>query len=408
MNILHVVNSLDPADGGPPAVAERLAAAQAVLTDEMTGKPHRVTLVSRASPGREAQVQASLDPIPHMDQVSLVSLPPDLTFGIFVPPATSRQLRESIAQADIVHLHGVWDRLLHRAAIEAMRLRKPYVLTPHGMLDPWSLQQRWLKKKVALMLAYRKMLQRARCLHVLNEDEARLIKPLKLTPPAQVIPNGVFLEEIEPHPPAGSFYAKHPELEGDPFVLFLSRLHYKKGLDYLADAFAIALKSLPHLRLVVAGPDGGAQADFEAQIDRLGIASRVHLVGPLWAQDKYAAMVDAACFCLPSRQEGFSVAITEALATGTPAVVSEGCHFPEVAAAGAGEVVPLDAQAVAAALVRVLSDESQRQQMGRAGRELVLSRFTWPVIAQQAVQMYRNALGHHNNSPALAGAGKGN
>ncbi|HEY1922436.1 MAG TPA: glycosyltransferase, partial [Tepidisphaeraceae bacterium] len=175
-------------------------------------------------------------------------------------------------------------------------------------------------------------------------------------------------------------------------IFFLSRLHYKKGLDFLADAFAIVLRSFPDSRLIVAGPDDGAQAAFESQIARLGIAPRVHLVGPLYAAQKLAALRDCDCFCLPSRQEGFSLAVTEAMACESPVVISTECHFPEVREAGAGVVAELNAPAIAAGIETVLRDPDKAAQMGRAGRELVISRFTWPKVAQQMIGNYQQVL----------------
>jgi glycosyltransferase involved in cell wall biosynthesis len=260
------------------------------------------------------------------------------------------------------------------------------------MLDPWSLAQKRLKKKLALAFGYRAVLDNASALHLLNDDEQTLIRPLRLRAPQVVIPNGVFLEEFEPLPRAGSFTARLPRLGGHRFILFLSRLHYKKGLDYLADAFARLCQTDRETHLVVAGPDGGAGGDFERRVSLSGLTDRVHLVGPLYGEAKLAALVDAACFCLPSRQEGFSLAVLEALACRLPVVLSRDCHFPEVAAAGAGEVVGLEARAVADALGRVLRDDRARRRMGAAGRDLVESRFTWPRVAQSCMAAYARAL----------------
>ncbi len=233
------------------------------------------------------------------------------------------------------------------------------------------------------------MLDHAAFLHVLNIDEGRLIEPLKLATPNAIIPNGIFSEEIATLPPKGNFYAKNPQLKERPFILFLSRLHYKKGLDYLADAFRIVASQCPDVQLVVAGPDGGEKEPFERCIAETGLKDRVHVVGPIYGPDKFAAFSDCACFCLPSRQEGFSMAIVEALACRVPVVITEPCHFPEVAAAGAGEVVPLVAQAIGQALVRVLSDGDLRERMGQAGRDLVWSRYTWLKIAEQSIDAYQ-------------------
>jgi len=142
----------------------------------------------------------------------------------------------------------------------------------------------------------------------------------------------------------------------------------------------------------VAGPDDGAQGAFESQVARLGIAQRVHLVGPLYAAQKLAALRDCDCFCLPSRQEGFSLAVTEAMACETPVVISTECHFPEVKEAGAGVVAELNAPAIAAGIETVLRDPHAAAQMGQAGRALVVSRFTWPSVAQQMIENYRQVL----------------
>src|SRR5205814_85539 len=217
-------------------------------------------------------------------------------------------LTELVPAMNILHLHGLWDPVLKTAAAVSRKENIPYTLTPHGMLDPWSMQQRRLKKQIALLLGYRKMLDQAAFLHVLNEDEKNLLAIPNLHQRRIVIPNGIFLEEIDPIPAANSFHNSHPQLNHKPYILFLSRIHYKKGLDYLADAFAICAAKNPELQLVVAGPDDGAQSDFQSRIARLNLTSRTHLVGALYGREKVQALAGASVFCLPSRQEGFSMA----------------------------------------------------------------------------------------------------
>ncbi len=380
MNIVHVIVSMDLATGGPPVVASRLAIAQAGLGNEVSLLTYAVDT--------DAAPQPFELPLAGTERVRLHSLAAPTAWQNLTGRAVAHWLRGQ-PQPDIVHLHGVWDPMLRAAASVTLDRGGKYCLAPHGMLDPWSLRQRRWKKRLALAMGYRGMLDHAAFLHLLNRDESRLIEPLGLTAPRVVIPNGVFLDEIDPLPARGTFRAAHRAIGDRPFVLFLSRLHYKKGLDYLADAFEIFAKQQPEPHLVVAGPDGGAQPGFEKAIAAKGLAERVHVVGPLYGRDKLAAMVDASCFCLPSRQEGFSIAITEALACGLPVVISDACHFPEVAQASAGEVVPLDAGAIAAALGRVLDDPDLAKRMGEAGRALIQTRYTWPKIAEQTVALYR-------------------
>jgi glycosyltransferase involved in cell wall biosynthesis len=207
-----------------------------------------------------------------------------------------------------------------------------------------------------------------------------------------IIPNGVFLEELEPLPTAGEFRSRFPELGDAPYVLFLSRLHFKKGLDYLSDSFAAVAKVHPQVKLVVVGPEDGAGEDFRQRIRSAGLENRVLMPGPLYGVDKLRALVDAAVFCLPSRQEGFSVAILEALACRSPVVISDECHFPEVQTEGAGYSTPLTNQAVTEALLKVLADPQQAKSMGDRGRAMVESRYTWQAVAKQSLELYERLL----------------
>jgi glycosyltransferase involved in cell wall biosynthesis len=383
MRIVHLIDTLDPAHGGPPLVAASLASAQAALG-------HEVTLISYRTPGRESAIESMVRSVPGIERVRLQYMSPRTRLERLSGRKARRALRPIIEQCDVMHMHGVWEVVLKVAASIAPELQKPYVIRPCGVLDPYNLKQKPLKKRIALALGARRMLDGAALLHTLNADESRLIEPLNLRCPRLVIPNGVFPEEFRTLPPRGTFRKRHADIVGErPMILFLSRLHHKKGLDYLADAFAIVARELPEARLVVVGPDEGARGAFVQQIQGLNVSDRVLLTGPLYAADKLAALVDADVFCLPSRQEGFSVAITEALACGRPVVVSEECHFPEVAEVGAGEVLPLDAARFARALLTILRDPQRARSMGEAGRRLVFERYIWPTIAERTIAAYR-------------------
>ncbi len=292
----------------------------------------------------------------------------------------------------MVHFHGVWDPTLLIAGREARRLKRPYFVTPHGMLDFWSLRQRRLKKVVAMRLLVRRHLDAAAGLHVLNGDEQAGLNALGLKAPMHQIANGVFLPGIDADAAAEPGRPTRERIEASkPYVLFLSRLHHKKGLDLLAPAFARVVEARPDLHLVVAGPDGGAEDAFRAQVAALGLSDRVHLVGLVGGADKAALFRHAACFCLPSRQEGFSIAITEALAHRCPVVISRECHFPEVGAAGAGRLTSLKPADVADAVLSLLADEAERAEAGEAARRLVEENYTWPAIAERVAAMYATA-----------------
>lgn len=381
MKIYHVVSSIDPAQGGPQAGCLRLAAAQAALG-------HEVEIISYGGSDIRQRALSAAHDVPHLAKVRWHLLADPDRIERVLGLSAARVLRNVLKDASFVHIHGVWEPILKHAARIARSLKVPYCVQPHGMLDVWSMRQKRLKKRVALLLGYRKMLNGAKFIHALNTDEANLLDPLGLTPPRLVIPNGIFLEEFADLPGKGYFAERFPQLQGKRVVLFLSRLHTKKGLDILAAAFSMLAKSHPDVDLAVAGPDGGAKDGFVSLVKDLGITDRVHLTGPIYGAEKLRALMDAACFCLPSRQEGFSVAITEALACGLPVVISEPCHFPEVRTAHAGAVVALEPANVAAAIGDILDNPDMAAIMGENGKRLVHENYTWPRVAELTLQGY--------------------
>ena len=377
MRLLHVISSLDPAQGGPPFVVARLGAAQ-------RERGHQVEVLGYATEDARPRIQSMLAATPQPGPQALHLLAPGSTHERLRARRARRWLDDQLAGVDVLHLHGVWDPILHAAAQAARRRNIPWIVTPHGMLDPWCMTQGRLKKQLALRAWVRPtILNGARFIHALNADETRGMASLVGTTPMEVVPNGVFPDELAPPDDPGAFRSASPFLGADPYVLFLSRLHYKKGLDVLVDAFARTQDRCPTARLVIAGPDDGYEDTLHALVDDTAARERIHIVGPLYGDTKRNAIVEAACFCLPSRQEGFSMAITEALGFGTPVVITDACHFPEVASAGAGHVVELDAAAVADALVDLLTHQSTRDAMGAAGVTLVSEHYTWPKIAER-------------------------
>ncbi|HEY0009143.1 MAG TPA: glycosyltransferase [Tepidisphaeraceae bacterium] len=389
LRILHVIGSMDPDAGGPPNIVSRLAAAQA-------GLGHDVAVMSYGDESVQARALRDAARVPNGEKVRHIWLKPagrlDKLFGRQAYKLFARLLPEF----DVVHTQGVWEPIILQAARVARRLGVVHVIAPQGMLDPWSLGQKRLKKTIALRLGYHHMLSNASALLLLNEDEKTLIQPLGFKSPQQILANGMSPAEIYPLEEPGTFRAAHPEIGAHPYVLFLSRLHFKKGLDILAEAYHRFVQRRPDVHLVVAGPDEGQRQNFIDAIDRMNLNDRVHLVGPLYGRDKKAALRDAACFCLPSRQEGFSIAIIEAMACELPVVITEGCHFPEVAEFNAGRVTPLDPAAVAQALEDVVANETVRIAMGQAGRKLIESRFTWQRIAEQSIEIYRGLIAKTN------------
>lgn len=387
MKIIHAIRRLDPATGGPPVVVLHIAIAQAAAGAE-------VHLICHEDPDTTPAVDAMLAEAPGSAGVTFHRIPRHGRCTELFAPALLRRFDQLVDSPDltVAHLHGVWEPMLARVAAQARRRRAPYVVTPHGLLDPYSLSQSSLKKRLSMGLVQRRMLNAAAAIHALNEDEKQCIAPLKLTAPVAIVPNGVDLDTLDPLPEPGRFRTQHPRLGEAPFLLFLSRLHRKKGLDILVDAFDRYARAGGNMHLVVAGPDGGECDATLKLIQHRNLADRIHMVGPLYGPDKLAALRDAFAFVLSSRQEGFSIAITEALACSLPVIISDSSHFPEVAEVGAGRVLPLEAAAFAKAFNELEADPEAAAAMGRAGAQLVRDRYTWPKVAAAMIALYQSLL----------------
>jgi glycosyltransferase involved in cell wall biosynthesis len=385
MKIVHIIDSLNPAHGGPSVSAPSLAAAQSYLG-------HDISLLYQQDERNFGDLVRENNYVPNFKTVKLIRISKNGIFDELFGQKIDKKLCDNIRQCDIVHMHGVWDPILYRAAKLSVKFETGFVLAPRGMLHPWSLSQKRLKKKLMLDLFLKRILNKSAFIHALNATEAHFVGSLGLKCPIRIFPNGVFPEQYKSPADSEGFFRKFPELNRRPFILFLGRLHYKKGMDYVADAFAEFAREINGVDLIVAGPDEGERAGFEDRVKYHQLSSRVHLVGPLYGDLKYAALQEAICFLLPSRQEGFSVAIIEAIASGLPVVISEECNFPEIVEYGAGEVVPLNANAIKSALHRIVSNPQLRAQMGRSARDLVLSKFSWYSIAKAVIAGYVEVL----------------
>jgi glycosyltransferase involved in cell wall biosynthesis len=378
MRICHVINSLDPRGGGPPLIALSLASAQAAAG-------HQTTVLAYGS-------AAEADLVPHVSGSSLINLhtvasnaPGEAVLG-----RTILHAFKQLGRFDIVHLHGLWEPLFPRIAKVCQESATPYVVLINGMLHPWSLAQKRFKKKLAMTLMTRRYLNEAAALQCGNEAEAQFIEPMGFTSPRVILPNGIWPMTPEQRPVRGAFYARFPQLRDDPFALFLGRLTQKKGLDILLEAFESAHLDTPHAWLVIAGPP--SDFDVHAAVANLKSRHRILLAPPQWGPEKYQALNDARCFVLPSRQEGFPVAVLEAISIGTPAILSPECNFPQVEHYGAGVVVDLRADLWAQQLRILLSNPPKFLNMARAGVRLVETQFSWPRVAAKSIALYERIL----------------
>ncbi len=295
---------------------------------------------------------------------------------------------------DLVHVHGLW-MFPSVAALRWSAGSKPYAISPHGMLDPWAVRNSAWKKRLAARFYEDAHLTGAACIHALCDAERDAVRAYGLKNPVCVIPNGVDLPAASSGVPplwAGEVPA------GAKVLLYLGRLHPKKGLPALFAAWAAAGRrgALPDdWFLVIAGWDqNGHQHELETLASELRIRERIRFVGPQFGLDKQTSYERAQAFVLPSLSEGLPMTVLEAWSHGLPVLMTPQCNLPVGFECGAALAMEPEAGDVARCLGELgTMSERDRQAMGRRGRQLVVDRFTWDTISREMLAVYRWALG---------------
>jgi glycosyltransferase involved in cell wall biosynthesis len=305
-------------------------------------------------------------------------------------PGLKRLLDDSVSQFDVVHNHGLWMLPTSYAARAALRNDVPVVYTVHGFLEPWALAHSSWKKRLAGWGFQNRDLRRAACIHVNSRAELAGVRTYGLKNPVAIIPNGIDPPGISHSPPREVLERRFPEVRGKRVCLFLSRLHEKKGLGHLVEAWSRVRREFDDWHLLIAGPDDGYETQLRARIAALGLDQSIGLTGALYGTDKQAACEVAELFVLPSFSEGFSMAVLEALSAGLPVLMTPGCNFPEAIETGAGIEVEPTAESTADGLHRLLSrTRDELAAMGARGRALVEAAYTWDQAAQRLLSVYR-------------------
>ncbi len=303
-------------------------------------------------------------------------------------PALARQFRRSVAEFDLVHLHSVFLWPTYSAARAAHRAGIPYVMSPRGMLvgDVIRRKSRLVKSAWIELIERRSLAQAAR-LHVTAEIEGDEAKAMGLKLPEIVcVPNGVSWPNRHVSLAAGPF-GNIPR----PYALFLSRIDRKKGLDRLISAW----KWVPQLALIIAGNDEEAYLpELKTLAQSEGVADRLHFLGLVSDEHKWALYENAEMFVLPSYSENFGNVVAEAMAMACPVVVTPEVGLAKlVDKAGAGVVISGEPRVLAQAITSLHHNELKRKRLGARGRQAALEHLSWDGVAAQMEGVYQRILG---------------
>ena len=384
MRILHVVPSYLPAVryGGPIASVHGLCKA-------LAARGHDVEVYTTNVDGlRTSDVPLGV-PV-NLDGVKVWYFPVPILRRLYWCPRMTTALWQRVASFDVVHTHSIFLWPTWAAARIARHRRIPYVLAPRGMLvqDLIQKKSRWVKR-FWIALIERKNLANAALIHFTSRIEAEEAATLGVSiRKSCIVPNGLDMPSIDGgYDDILSVSATAGE---KPFLLFVGRINWKKGLDRLI----AALPGVPDCHLVVAGNDEERyQPELETLAVKTGVRERISFVGPIYGEDKAALFRRALMLVLPSYSENFGNVVLEAMAAGCPVAVT-----PEVGAAdivresGAGEVLDGDPAKLAAGICTLLSDPVALKRRGEKGREFVARRYTWEAVCLQMEAAYRQAL----------------
>ena len=387
MKILYVIANLAPRYGGPPKACFEMARA-------MAGLGHTVSIYSTNQDG-SGGLNVPLETPLLKDGVEIWYFPIQRPrfWGCSIKMA--RRLSKVVASFDVVHIYSLY--LFHNL-VSGRLCRKydiPYLISPHGTLDPYIYHRHRLRKFVMELLFERKNFKHSRVVNFTTEEEMNLASgtPLMRSVEGVVVPLGLDLEDYADMPEYGKFKSKYPVLDGKKVVLFFGRINFKKGLEILVEAFSTVTKCRSDVHLIIAGPDDeGFGAKVKKRLAEKDLSGRVIFTGLLQGKDKLSVLKDADVFVLPSYSENFGISVIEAMACGLPVIVSDKVNiWREISRKQAGMVIPCESNRLAESILELLDNPSLANEMGHNGQASVREQFVWSKIAYELENVYRNA-----------------
>lgn len=379
LRVLHVVAGLHPDHGGPSRTVVSLADSISTDLDWDVGL---LTQACRGSPMVAPGSAAVRRTVAQSRSATLCAL------GVPMRRQLRRELTDD-SSALLLHVHGIWSPAVHWACRAARMRRIPYLVQPRGMLEPWALDYRGWKKRVAMRLYQWRDLASANVLVATAAEEAKNLRKLGLEQPIAVIPNGV---DFSDDPGDADQDCASGGSQSCRIVLFLSRIHPKKNLQTLIQAWAALAPA--GWKLHIAGPDeGGHRREMENLVRQCSLENQIAFIGPLDNAEKSRAYAQSHLFVLPSFSENFGVVVAEAMSHGLPVITTHGTPWSQVADRGCGWWVAPDLEGLTCALGHALGlDQASLYRMGARAREYA-TEFAWEKIGRQTAAVYRWILG---------------
>ena len=386
MKILHVIITLSPNYGGPVNYCKTLCHSLAMAGED-------VTIYTTNTDYPSGRLNVALNQKLIKDGYAIWYFPVQFKpyyFSIDLYKA----LRQNLNKFDIVHIHGLYRFPLSAAAYFSRKYNLPYIIRPHGSLDPYLYNKspnKYIKRLYETFIENRNLNQ-ASYIQYSTLNEMLLAKPLEFNSKYFISPNSVNHIQYDKLPPKGLFRKKYNIDKNQKIIIHFGRINFVKGLDILVKAFAKTLKEFRDIILVLAGPDNeGYRMQVEEWINKEGIDKKIIFTGMLRYDLALELLSDTDIFALPSYTESFGMAVAEAMACSLPVVISDKvniCH--DVLEAKAGIVTKCDSDEVSDAFINLLSDKNKRLKFGKAGKNLVKEKYDPKIITSNIINIYRD------------------
>ena len=391
MRILHVIPSLAPSDGGPARVAVEMC------RELMRRGKHAEVYTTNAD--GDGCLDVPLGTQVDVSGVPVTYFPVAASNYYKIAPQLSAALNDAIPRADVVHIHALYQYPSTVGARYSRKHRIPYVVTPHGSLDPFLFRRHRARKWLYEVAFERRNLCRAAAAHFTTTEEMDLARLSGLRFRGLVAPLGVEFEEA-PDDWERLVTTTWPDLTGQQVILFLGRINFKKGLDVLAKAFGTIHSQRKDVQLVIAGPDNeGYGKQVRALLAQENCLSGVTFTGMVQGGLKASLLRRARVFVLPSYTENFGIAVVEAMGAGLPVAISNRVNiWREVQEAGAGLVSDPDPDQFAAIIMTVLNDPVSADAMSKRAYRFARQHFSWERAGDLLLALYRQAIAEHVSS----------
>lgn len=317
----------------------------------------------------------------------------------YSPSMEQKALTQEGEAFDVLHQHGLWLMVSRVTNRWRNAFSRPTIVAPHGTLDDYALRRSVWKKKIALFVYEMNNLQHAACLHATAISEANSFRNFGLKNPIAIIPNGINDDYSKKQGDAARFRSCFSIPSGKRLLLFLSRLHPKKGLPLLFTAMSKLNELLEEWSLIIAGFEdvSGYQRELEQLAKSLNISEKIVFVGPLFGQDKQDVFAASDILVLPTHSEGFGIIVADALAAGVPVLTTYGAPWEELRSHNCGWWVEISEQGIYNGLRDAISKSKQELvEMGYRGKLLVKSKYTWPQVTKMTIELYNWLLGRCN------------